>query len=64
MGGARLDSGSMSSANLSQQETAHRAQHVEIHSYAVDVDVRGAVDPDEALFPVTATLSLDRKSVV
>lgn len=58
MGGARLDSGSMSSANLSQQETAHRAQHVEIHSYAVDVDVRGAVDPDEALFPVTATLSL------
>ncbi|WP_040282200.1 aminopeptidase N [Tessaracoccus massiliensis] len=48
----------MSSANLSQQETAHRAAHVDVHAYRVDVDVRGAVDPDGAQFPVVAALEL------
>ncbi|MDO5677999.1 MAG: hypothetical protein Q4G35_10890, partial [Propionibacteriaceae bacterium] len=48
----------MSSANLNQHETAHRAAHVEVHSYQVDVDVRGAVVPSKALFPVVSAIEL------
>ncbi|MBB1483916.1 aminopeptidase N [Tessaracoccus sp. MC1865] len=48
----------MSSANLSQQETAHRAATVEVHAYHVEVDVRDAVDPAHHDFPVVARLTL------
>ncbi|MFD0866579.1 aminopeptidase N, partial [Tessaracoccus lubricantis] len=48
----------MSTANLTQLETAHRAAIVEVHSYRVEVDVRDAVVAEQAEFPVTATLEL------
>ena len=48
----------MSSANLSQVETAARAAAVQVHSYTVDVDIRDARDPGRPTFPVTSTIEL------
>ncbi|AQP43733.1 aminopeptidase N [Tessaracoccus flavus] len=48
----------MSSANLTQAETAHRASAVNVHSYTVDVDVRDARDQASQTFRVTSTIEL------
>lgn len=50
------------SANLTQAETAARAASVTVHSYRVDVDVRDAVDPAEATFPVASEIELTTTS--
>ena len=48
----------MSSANLSQLETAHRAEVVSVHTYRVEVDVSDARDPEQLSFPVTSAIGL------
>lgn len=52
----------MSNANLNQQETAQRAEHVQVHAYVVDVDVRDAADSSQPFFPVRATLTLSSEA--
>ena len=46
------------SANLTQLETAARADAVVVHSYLVDVDVRDAPQPEVTTYPVVATIEL------
>ncbi|NME79149.1 aminopeptidase N [Rhodococcus sp. 105337] len=46
----------MSSANLTRSETAARARAVDVHSYEVELDLRGAVDPQRTNFPVVTTI--------
>lgn len=48
----------MTSANLTQLETAARAAAVTVHSYRVDVDVRDARDPGTQSFPVVSAIDL------
>ncbi|HJE50529.1 MAG TPA: M1 family aminopeptidase [Tessaracoccus flavescens] len=48
----------MSSANLTQAETAHRASTVTVHAYRVDVDVRDAANPEVLEYPVTSSIDL------
>ena len=46
----------MSSANLTRAETAARARALDVHSYRVELDLRGAVDPRRTSFPTVTTL--------
>ncbi|MEE2032493.1 aminopeptidase N [Rhodococcus chondri] len=46
----------MSSANLSRTETAARARAVDVHSYHVELDLRGAVDSRRRGFPTVTTI--------
>ncbi|WP_407444577.1 aminopeptidase N, partial [Rhodococcus sp. (in: high G+C Gram-positive bacteria)] len=46
----------MSSANLTRSETAARARAVDVHSYEVELDLRGAVDAQRTNFPVVTTI--------
>ncbi|TCN50354.1 aminopeptidase N [Rhodococcus sp. SMB37] len=46
----------MSSANLSRAETSARARALDVHSYHVELDLRGAVDPDRTGFPTVTTI--------
>jgi aminopeptidase N len=47
----------MSSANLTREETALRAQQVSVSTIAVDLDLTGAPNPDVTGFPTTTTLT-------
>ncbi|WP_455901787.1 aminopeptidase N [Rhodococcus gordoniae] len=46
----------MSSANLTRAETAARARALDVHSYRVELDLRGAVDARRTGFPTVTTL--------
>ncbi|MBM7460916.1 aminopeptidase N [Rhodococcus coprophilus] len=46
----------MSSANLTRSETAARAAAVDVHSYEVELDVRGAIDAHRTNFPTVTTI--------
>ena len=46
----------MSSANLTRAETADRARALDVHSYRVELDLRGAVDARRTGFPTVTTL--------
>ena len=46
----------MSSANLSRAETTARARALDVHSYHVELDLRGAVDQDRTGFPTVTTI--------
>ena len=46
----------MSSANLTRSETAARAAAVDVHSYAVELDLRAAVDAQHTGFPTVTTI--------
>lgn len=50
------------SANLTQLETAARADAVDVHSYLVDVDVRDAQQPEVTTYSVVATIELTAAS--
>ncbi len=47
----------MSSANLTREETALRAQHVTVSTIAVNLDLTGAPHPEVTGFPTTTTLT-------